>query len=209
MKRSIVAFILMMFSSSAFSVGIPVVDVTSIAQQIIQVSHLFSQIKELKNQLETAKNQLNIANLQLDNISGSRGLGSLIDTSYDDVVDVILTDVLATAGLNDADANGLLGVAKDLYNASNNDAALFKGQSQLTRQQAQARFEELLRLVAKVDDTPDQKDVLDLQARAAAESALLQNEQLKLQTMDAEARADEKILQQQKIQALVTDIGVW
>ena len=202
MNKSIQAFTLMLFSSSAFSTGIPVVDVTSIAQQIIQVSHLVSQITELKNQLE-------VANQQLDNISGSRGLGSLIDTSYDDVVDVALADVLATAGISDADAHGLIGAAKDLYNASNNDAALFKGQSQLTRQQAQARFEELLGLVTKVDNTPDQKDVLDLQARAAAESALLQNEQLKLDAMAAEALANEKILQQQKTQALVTDIGTW
>ena len=191
----------MYFSVNGFA-AVVVIDPAAIAQQITQITHALQQIRELQYQLETA-------NKQLDRMSGSRGLGDLVDTLYDPDVVVVIDDVLAANGLNSGDINGLVGATKDLYNEANNDSALFKGQSRATKEQAQERFDELLGLIAKVDNSPDQKDVLDLQARVGAESVMLQNELVKLQAIRAEADANKEINKQKKIQALISDVGVW
>lgn len=187
---------------SASNAGIPVIDATNLTQSILQVTHALTQIKELQSQLTQAKKQL-------DSMSGSRGLGSAINSSYDPNVAVVVSGVLTANGLNSGSINGLIGATSALYDEANNNSALFQGQTKLTRQQAQTRFTELTGLIAKVDSSPDQKDVLDLQARVGAESVMLQNELVKLHAMNYEAQANKELLAQKKTQAMLEDLGTW
>jgi type IV secretion system protein VirB5 len=167
---------------NGFASGIPVVDVANLGQSIQQVMHMVEQINQLKSQLAVAEQHI-------DRISGSRGMGDLLHTTYDLTVQVDESEILKNAGLKSAEATGLAGETAELYDEGNRNVALQLGQSEKSLQQAQARFSELSKLVAKVNHCPDPKDIMDLQARIEAENVLLQNEMVKLSMLQMQAQA--------------------
>lgn len=187
-------------SQPAMAGGIPVIDVSSLTQQILQVQHMLTQIEQLKSQLETA-------NKELDSMSGVRGLGNVIDSAYDTAVNVDPNQVLSDAGIRRANEHGLTGDVADLYDSGNQDTATWLGQSQKSLEQAQERFSELTGLVAEVNNSPDQKDILDLQARIGAEQVMLQNEMAKLSMFRSQAEANQALHAQRVQQMRVASSG--
>ncbi|MDT8880296.1 type IV secretion system protein [Halomonas saccharevitans] len=187
-------------SQLAMAGGIPVIDTSSLAQQILQVEHMLSQLEQLQDQLETA-------NRQLDSMSGSRDLAGVIDSAYDTAVNVDPNGVLYSAGIRSASEHGLSGDVADLYDGGNQSTATWLGQSQKSLEQAQERFSELTGLVAAVNNSPDQKDVLDLQARIGAEEVLLQNEMAKLTMFRSQAEANQALHAQRVQQMRVASSG--
>lgn len=187
-------------SQPAMAGGIPVIDVSNLTQQILQVQHMLNQIEQLKSQLETA-------NRQLDNMSGVRGLGNVIDSAYDTAVNVDPNQVLSDAGIRSANEHGLSGDVADLYDSGNQDTAAWLGQSEKSLKQAQERFSELTGLVAQVNNSPDQKDVLDLQARIGAEEVMLQNEMAKLTMLRSRAEANQALHAQRVQQMRIESSG--
>lgn len=181
-------------SQPAMAGGIPVIDVSSLTQQLLQVQHMLDQIDQLKSQLETA-------NKELDSMSGVRGLGNVIDSTYDTTVNVEPDQVLNDAGIRGANEHGLTGDVADLYDSGNQNTATWLGRSQKSLEQAQERFSELTGLVAEVNNSPDQKDVLDLQARIGAEGVMLQNEMAKLTMLRSQAEAN-RALHTQRVQQM-------
>lgn len=207
MKRKMMVFVLAACLSyapfsprNAFTAGIPVIDASNLAQAVQQVIHMAEQIEQLKNQLRVAEKQL-------ERMSGSRGMGGLLHSTYDLAVTVNQEEILETVGLRSAEDNGLIGTTAELYDEANRNVALHLGQSQKSLAQSQARYSELSKLVAKVNDSPDQKDILDLQARIQAEQTLLQNETIKLSMLQAEAQAREAAYQQKMRQRLLESGG--
>ncbi|PMR77769.1 type IV secretion system protein [Billgrantia endophytica] len=184
-------------SQPAMAGGIPVIDTSNLAQQILQVEHMLSQLEQLQDQLETA-------NRQLDSMSGSRGLAGVIDSAYDTAVNVDPNQVLNSAGIRGANEHGLSGDVADLYDSGNHNTATWLGQSQKSLEQAQERFSELAGLVAEVNNSPDQKDVLDLQARIGAEEVLLQNEMAKLTMLRSQAGAN-RAMHNQRVQQMAIE----
>lgn len=184
----------------AMAGGIPVIDVSSLTQQILQVQHMLNQIEQMKSQLETA-------NKELDSMSGVRGLGNVIDSAYDTAVNVDPNQVLNDAGIRGANEHGLSGDVADLYDSGNQNTATWLGQSQKSLEQAQERFSELTGLVAEVNNSPDQKDVLDLQARIGAEQVMLQNEMAKLSMLRSQAEANQAMHNQRVQQMTVESSG--
>lgn len=187
-------------SQPAMAGGIPVIDTSSLAQQFLQVEHMLSQIEQLQDQLETA-------NRQLDSMSGSRGLAGVINSAYDTAVNVDPNQVLSNAGIRSANEHGLSGDVADLYDSGNQNTATWLGQSQKSLEQAQERFSELTGLVGQVNNSPDQKDVLDLQARIGAEEVMLQNEMAKLSMLRSQAEASQAMHNQRVQQMRVTSSG--
>lgn len=187
-------------SQPAMAGGIPVIDVSSLTQQILQVQHMLNQIDQLESQLETA-------NRELDSMSGVRGLGNVIDSAYDTAVNIDPNQVLSDVGIRGANEHGLSGDVADLYDSGNEDAATWLGQSQKSLEQAQERFSELTGLVAEVNNSPDQKDVLDLQARIGAEQVMLQNEMAKLSMLRSQAEASQAMRNQRVQQMRVASSG--
>ncbi|MGY4877115.1 type IV secretion system protein [Vreelandella aquamarina] len=184
-------------SQSAMAGGIPVIDTSSLAQQVLQVEHMLSQLEQLQDQLETA-------NTQLDRMSGSRGLAGVIDSVYDIAVNVDPNDVLENAGIWNSGEHGLSGDVADLYDNSNQNTATWLGQSEKSLEQVQERFNELTGLVAQVNNSPDQKDVLDLQARIGAEEVMLQNEMAKLTMFRSRAEAN-RAMHNQRVQQMAIE----
>ncbi|MFC3284775.1 type IV secretion system protein [Litchfieldella rifensis] len=187
-------------SQPAMAGGIPVIDTSNLAQQILQVEHMLSQLEQLQDQLETA-------NRQLDSMSGVRGLANVIDLAYDTAVNVDPNQVLNSAGIRSASEHGLSGGVADLYDSGNENTATWLGQSEKSLEQAQERFSELAGLVAEVNNSPDQKDVLDLQARIGAEEVLLQNEMAKLTMLRSQAEANQALHAQRVQQMRIASSG--
>ncbi|APG23886.1 MULTISPECIES: type IV secretion system protein [Syntrophotalea] len=188
------------FPRKAVAGGIPVIDTSNLAQSIKQVMYMVKQIEQLKNQLE-------IAETQLDRISGSRGMGGIISSQYDVAMDLNQAEILEDLGLKSAEENGLTGKEASLYDEANENVSSWLGQSEKSLEQARDRFSELSKLVAKVNNCPDQKDILDLQARIQAEQVLLQNEMVKLAMLQARAEAREAAHKQKIRQMTVETTG--
>jgi type IV secretion system protein VirB5 len=183
----------------SFAGGIPVIDVSSIAQQIIQVEHMVRQIEQLQE-------QITLSHQELKNMSGVRGLGNLIDSAYDKSVHVNPNAVLQSHNIKNASQIGLKGELATLHNTQNTNSATALAQSQKSLTQAKERFNALSVLLNKVNDSPEQKDILDLQARISVEQAFLQNEMIKLSMLQSETEA-KKSIQEQKIQQMRLESG--
>lgn len=178
----------------SFAGGIPVIDVSSIAQQIIQVEHMVRQIEQLQE-------QITLSHQELKHMSGTRGLGNIIDSAYDKSVSVNPNRLLQSQNIKTASQIGLTGELATLYDTQNINSATALAQSQKSLEQSKERFNALSVLLNKVNDSPEQKDILDLQARISVEQAFLQNEMIKLSMLQSETEA-KKSIQEQKIQQM-------
>ena len=189
---------------------IPVTDLGSIAQQVQQVAawgKQFAQMQTQYNQLQSTYNSL----------SGIRGMANLVNnpalrnylpTEYQDM----LSGTGMPAGLSGnissiRDSARILGIqstALDMASDTARGMQNMQNQNALNRaigeegyRQAASRFSSIQVLLDKVNATPDQKDILDLQGRIQAEQVMLQNEQSKLQMMTYLAGVQKDIAQQQ------------
>ncbi len=76
-------------------------------------------------------------------------------------------------------------------------AALLQGITSSALSNSSGRFAAIQQLVSAIGAAPDQKSVLELQARINAESGMLQNEQTKLQSLYQVAQAQQWVNEQQ------------
>jgi type IV secretion system protein VirB5 len=69
------------------------------------------------------------------------------------------------------------------------------------------RFATIQQLIGAIGGARDQKAILDLQARIAAEQGMLANDQSKLQTVYQVAQAQQWALQQRSREQAIGDVG--
>ena len=91
--------------------------------------------------------------------------------------------------------------------SSRNSAALMQATSQQALQASSQRFTSLQQLINAIPTATDQKGALDLQARIAAEQAMLQNEQTKIQTLNQALQADDRARQQRAQELSISNLG--
>ena len=91
--------------------------------------------------------------------------------------------------------------------SSRNSAALMQATSQQAMQASSQRFVTLQQLINAIPTATDQKGALDLQARIAAEQAMLQNELAKIQTLNQALQADERARQQRAQELSISNLG--
>jgi len=157
--------------------GIPVIDVSNLAQAITQVEHMLTQIEKMKEQIDRA--------------NGVRGYGNVIDTAYDTAMNVDTSGALADLGLRRGSEYNLSDEAAEVYDYGNERTAEWNARSAQALQQTQQRFQKLAGLVREVNQAEDQKDIEDLQARIQAESVLMENELAKLKMLESQAKAQQ------------------
>ncbi|MBM7070618.1 type IV secretion protein [Shewanella sp. 202IG2-18] len=182
------------------ALAFPVIDAANLQQNIIQVKHLLEEINTLKQQVKTAKSQLN-------SINGIRHMSGVIDSVYDMSVKVDPNLTLKQNGLHDSEWLKLGGDVAGLYDQVNRYRGRWFGQTQVSLQQTQARYNQLMQLIRKIDNAPQQKDIEDLQARINAEGVMLENEQAKLQLLNAQAEASNALTQQRITQMAIESAG--
>ncbi|RLV58382.1 type IV secretion protein [Parashewanella curva] len=190
------ALVFMPVSVQAF----PVIDVANLHQNIIQVKHMLEQINALKQQVQTAKSQLS-------SINGIRGMANVIDSAYDVSVKVDPNLTLNKQGIHNSEWLSLGGDVAGLYDDIGRYRGEWFGQTQISLQQTQERYQQLMRLIQHINQAPQQKDIEDLQARINAEGVMLENEQAKLQLLNAQAQASEALTQQKITQMAIESAG--
>jgi type IV secretion system protein VirB5 len=113
----------------------------------------------------------------------------------------------ANAVLTPAQLSRLSSQEQAQLQSSRNSAALMQATSQQALQASSQRFTSLQQLINAIPTATDQKGALDLQARIAAEQAMLQNEQTKIQTLNQALQADERARQQRAQELSISNLG--
>lgn len=203
MSMKPIKILLLIFTTSfttQSNAGIPVIDTSSLTQHIMSVSYSVDQIAKLVEQVNTAKEQLTTAADTFTSMQGLRNMGAGIHSAYDPSMEVTVHAILNKNGMTDSAGLGIGGAAGALYDEANNLSATYLGKTNKSLQQSQDRFTEILKLVGKINSAPEQKDILDLQARISAESSLLQNELIKISALRAQNEANEAIMKRKREQ---------
>ena len=201
-------------SSTAFA-QIPVTDVASITTQ---VTNQVETIAKWKMQYDQMVSQINQMQQQYASMTGTRNLGqimnnpSLRDYLPNDWQGVY--DSVRTGGYS-----GLTGRAQSVYEANKiyDACAHYKVAEQRTACEAHAvkpsqdkafaldaydkakgRLTQIDGLMSQINGTTDPKAIAELQGRIAAEQALIQNEQTKLQMYQMVATAEDRLQEQRQ-----------
>jgi type IV secretion system protein VirB5 len=199
-----------------------VVDAGAIAQ-------LVKQISTLQQQLETARNQLTQVQRQYQAMTGARGMDRLLAgtmrnylppdwQALEAAVNGIQGGYAALAAQLDAtlEANAVLTAdqvgqlsasERAQLEAARRSAALMQVTSKQALATSSQRFASLQQFIDAIPGATDQKAVLDLQARIAAEQAMLQNEHTKLMVLYQAAQAEELARKQRAQELAIANRG--
>jgi type IV secretion system protein VirB5 len=184
---------------------IPVTDVGAI-------SPLIAQLLEMESQLESLESQLNTARSTLQSISGQRGLQNLLDgvvrnylpTDWDQLQSVASN---SSAVLSATDLAALMPVQRAAVQQARTAAASLGVITRSALSNSSNRFQDIQQLISAIGAAPDQKSILELQARIGGELGMLQNEQTKLQTLYQSAAADSQLRSQRSLEQAIADVG--
>lgn len=194
--------------------GIPVIDASNLAQQIQQVVSWGQQLQQMAAQLQQMQATFN-------SLNGVRGMANLandvnarkyLPPDWQQTMNLMnnnggqyagisgsIAAIKTAAKITDIADTGLdpNSAAGKAFQASQNQAALNRALGEEGYRQASLRIDSIQQLLDKVNNAPDQKDMLDLQARIQAEQAMLQNEQIKLSLMTQLQQAQRDLARQQ------------
>ncbi len=207
-----VAVLMCLLMSPAAKAQFAVIDVGAITQ-------LIAQVELLQDQLTTARAHLAQAQMEFASITGGRGMEQLLRGAPRNYLPTGWADLQAVMQGGGGNFGGLAGgvsatvavnsilpsqqlalLPPDVRKQIEERRLLTALQQSLTRQALQTtseRFDSLQQLIAAIPAAEDQKAVLDLQARVAAENAMLLNEHTKLLTLSQVVQAQERANQQQ------------
>jgi type IV secretion system protein VirB5 len=195
-----------------------VIDVNAIVQ-------LAKEVATLQQQLATAQAELNEVRTTYQAMTGDRGMERLLagtnrnylPTDWADLQQV-LNGASSSYGTLTASVQSLLQTEAVLSTqqlaalspseqqavlADRQHAALLQATTRDALSAASARFAALQELINAIPSATDQKGILDLQARIAAEQGMLENESVKLnllyQTQAAERAAEDQHIREEAI----------
>ena len=193
-------------ATPAAQAQLAVIDVASLTQ-------LMSQVRTLEQQLATARNQLTQARAEFQAMTGGRSMERLLGgtarnylpPSWESLesalqgtsgaypglardLDRALADVSV---LSPAQLAALSPQAAAQLRAQRQSAALLQALTHEALANSSSRFAAIQQLIDAIARAGDQKAILDLQARIAAEVGMLQNEQTKLQVLYQSAEAQQ------------------
>lgn len=197
---------------------------------IASVTQLVSEVQQLQQQVATARGQLSQAQAEFQAMTGSRGMQSLLAGT---VRNYLPPDWATLQGLlQGTGAGGYPALMADLTRAVNLNAALtaqqlaalpaVAGQSLQARRQSPAllqalahqalanssqRFASLQQLINTIGSATDQKSILELEARIAAEGGMLENERNKLEDLYQSAQAEQWVNAQRTRELIVAGHG--
>lgn len=204
--------------------GIPVIDVTAIANLVQQVGYWQQQITAMSNQLNQLQQTYN-------SMTGGRGMESLMpitnqqrnylprdytelmnvmngaSTTYAGLSSQVQSAMAANAVLSSTQLANMTPEMRQIVENGRRAAAMIGTMSQSAYQNTSQRFGALQGLMTAIGAAGDTKAILDLQGRIAAEQAMLTNEQSKLQQLFQVAQADQWAQQQRIRERAAADVG--
>lgn len=239
MKKSLRMMVLFAFLSGAgnANAGIPVIDATAnglktafdlltqtvkwvkdSAHQALVESEWVKQLTAMKDQYDKLQEQVDITKGITDLASIKNSVEDKAAWSYlpDDYNTVVNDGVGSSAGIVDfikAEA-GL--TSSELLESNQKQAAINRALGDLAYEQASNRRAKLQSMLDTIETTVDPKEKEDLQSRILAEQTMLQNEQIKLSSIQILTRAQEQLDVVRKKQQIVkkletsfTDFGAF
>jgi type IV secretion system protein VirB5 len=199
-----------------------VIDVASIAQ-------LIQEYETLQQQLSTAQNQLSQLQTEYASITGNRGMQNLLSGtnrnylptdwaqisqalsgtsgSYPSLSSNLKSITATNAVLTSSQVGALNPTQQSQLAAARQSPALLQALSRMALSNSSDRFASLQQLISAIGTATDQKGALDLSTRIAAEQAMLQNENTKLQGLYQVAQSQEWARQQQVREQAIVDQG--
>ena len=213
--RAALATSLCLLSGTTRAQGIPVMDIDSIIQAILDVSQSLQQIENQIAQIKQFETQIKA-------ISGMRNLGQILDSPL--LHNYVPASAVSTiSSIENGGYSGLSGTAKALRDAhmtyncldkegdarTNCQSVLAQPYQQKAFMQdamtaANGRLAQIQSLMGQIDATDDAKGVAEIQARIQAESSLLQHEQTRIEMANglasAQSRIDESRSKEQQLQ---------
>lgn len=199
-----------------------VIDVASLAQ-------LLNEVQQLEQQVATARSQLAQAQSEYAAITGGRGMQLLLSgtvrnylpTSWADLSQVMSGSsgsfpalagqvnalLAANAVLTPAQVASLSPTQQAQIASARQSPALLQALARTALANSSDRFASLQQLISAIGGASDQKASLDLNARIAAEEAMLHNEQTKLQMLSQVAESQEWARTQALREQAIADQG--
>ena len=211
--------------------GIPVIDITAVANLIQQVMYWQQQISGMQKQYDQLKESKDQLTRTHNAMTGSRGMEQLLPTSdlarnylppsYGELMHTLNSSSASYAGLASQvqsimKANSILSGTqmetlspelRQIVEQGRQSAALLNGMTQNAYQNTSQRFSTLQLLIDRIASAQDPKAIQDLQARIQAEQNMLTNEQTKLQSLYQIARAEEAAQQQRAREQVISGHG--
>ena len=179
------------------------------------VAQLVHEVQSVQQQVQTAEAQLLQARQALQTMTGGRGMQLLLAGTVRNYLPSNWTQLsmvmsgglagfpgLSTEVRSAIVANAILTAPQLAALSAANQQQVVAGRQSSALQQAlarealataSARFASIQSLINAITTAPDQKSILDLQARITAELGMLQNEQTKLQTLSQTALAQQSV----------------
>ena len=224
MKKHIYVLLFSILFCRASYSFIPVIDVESIAEEVVEIGELTEQINLAKEQLDNAKNQLSEMKEQIDDMTGIYGWGDLLDSAKDlrdrEFTPESWQDALkGLSGGNNDRYEALLNAYKkshpvvsddvhemrntkaqtDQFDDSVNTVNAVATTAQMTYEKLDDYLKETHELTQKIESNKNEdiKSSMDLNARLSANNANLLAALIRVQTVQANLEAEEA---QQRIQ---------
>ncbi|MCB4365465.1 type IV secretion system protein [Hydrogenophaga taeniospiralis] len=198
------AVLISLGATHARATGIPVIDVANLFQAVQQV---INDLTQINNQIQ----QIRQLQTQIESINGIRNLGDIFNNpllkNYVPTEAYTLLNAVNTSGYDGLNATakvlrdvGMLYNCLDRSGDARTDCQATlaqpyqqKGLLQDAMKSAALRLEQIQSLMTQINATPDQKSVLELQARIGAENALLAHETSQIQMLQGMADSEERI----------------
>jgi type IV secretion system protein VirB5 len=195
------------------------------APAIIQ---LIQQVQTMEQELQTAKDQLTQAKQALQTMTGDRGMARLLNGTtrnylpsswpqltsalqgagpYPGLSSEVRDAMVTNAVLSSQQLSLLSGADQQQIIAGRQVSALQQALTEEALTNVSGRFASIQSLIAAISSAGDQKAILDLQARIAAELGMLQNEQTKLQILHQATVARASVTAQQGREQVIVGHG--
>lgn len=209
------AILVSLFGSPAAHAGIPVLDAANLTQAIMEVLAWAEQYGQMIEEIQQLEQQYNQAVQQYDSLTGSRGLGDIMNNQA--LQGIVPTNLASTYNsINSGGYSGLSSPAKSLrdatkiYNCEDRTGAAQvtcqatlnqNSQTQANLQNAldlvQQRTSQIQSLQSQINSTSDPKAIAELQARIQSENTQVSNDANRIALMQATAATHQQAAQQQ------------
>ena len=202
----VLAFVAALCGGNQAFAGIPTFDAANWAAALQQVVAWGEQYQQMVQQITSMESQLQQAQQTFGSMNGIRNMANLVNNplsrtylppQWDQSINIInnpngfgslsgsITALRNASRLVDISTTSMppSSVLGQSYTAAQDQAAINRGMGEASYAAASDRMNSIQTLLDKVNDAPEEKDVLDLQARIQAEQAMIQNESNKLASM--------------------------
>lgn len=174
----------------------------------LQEQAWFQQAQDMMNTLDKLQTQI-------DDVKGMTDFSKLLNTAEDkaawgylpdDYNDVVTDGIGTSADIIDAIKDEVV-TSSEMLESNAKQAAINRALGDLAYKQASGRFDRLQGLMDEIENAELPKEKMDLQSRMVAEQMMLQNEQIKLASLQILTKAQEQLDEQRKKEQVVKKLS--